>query len=257
MHGPSSSSRNPASSRSSRATASPCVSPGSRPPPRARPHCLVRELEADEEDPTGGVEHERANGVAQRLPARPPRELLEPPAPLLVRHRRVRRRRRREDEEPRVAEPPLLHAELRPLVEGASVRLLADEGDPRRMELAGQPREPLRRPREVGPPEVARARGGAVGRVRQPEAERRQVVLLLRRVEPRSESGVPQQPPEVVARVREVGARGRRPAARVDAAEDHTQAGREDIGNSARSAPRRLRARSRARARRVGLRRGV
>ena len=74
-----------------------------------------------------------------------------------------------------------------------------------------------------------------VGGVRQPVAELRQRVLLLRVVEPRREAGVVQQPPEVVARVREVRRRGRRDASRVDPAEDAGETWGEDVGDGARS----------------------
>ncbi len=227
----------------------PPATPGRSPPRRSHPPRCRRPGGPKPSSP--GTRNARAGSVrpgpgraraplAERQSAGPGRQLLEPAQPLVVWHRRVRRRRGRQDEEPRLAEPPLLHAELRPLAERPAVRLLAHEPDPGRVELLRQRREPLGRALEVGAPQVARAGRRPVGGVRQPEAERRQLELLGRGVQARRESGVVKQTPEVVARIGEVGGGRVGPPARVDPAEDHVQVGREDIRDAAR---RRLRAR--------------
>ena len=185
-----------------------------------------------EEDPTRLVADDRPNRRPHHRLARR-RQLTKPSEPLVVPNGRVRRRGRRKDEELRVVQAPLLDAELRPLVERTAVGLFPDERDPRRMESLREPCQPFRRAREVRPTKVSRARRRPVGRVRQPEAERRQVVLLLRCIQPRRESRVVEQAPEVVPRVRKVGTCGRRPPARVDAAEDHSQRARKHVRNRA------------------------
>ena len=131
------------------------------------------------------------------------------------------------------ADRPQLRPELGPLGEEAAVCLLADERDRARFELARDPLEPRRV--EVAAPQVARAGRRAVRGVGDAETELEQVELLgsgrsSRGVKP----GVVQQPPEVVARVREVGRRGRRDAPGVDAAEDAAQPRREDVRDGAR-----------------------
>ena len=77
--------------------------------------------------------------------------------------------------------------------------------------------------------QVARAWRRPVGGVRDADPELQQLELLARVVEARREAGGVQQPPEVVARVGEVGVRGGRDAAGVDPAEDRRQPGREDV----------------------------
>jgi hypothetical protein len=52
----------------------------------------------------------------------------------------------------RVVEPPLLHTELRTLVVGSATGLLADEADPARSQLAGDPLESLGGAYEIGTP---------------------------------------------------------------------------------------------------------
>src|SRR5581483_7094122 len=74
----------------------------------------------------------------------------------------------------------------------------------------------------------------AVRGVRQAVAELEQPVLLGGSEPPGREAGVVEQPPEVVPRVREVGARGRGHAARVDAAEDADEVRGEDVGDGRR-----------------------
>jgi hypothetical protein len=86
--------------------------------------------------------------------------------------------------------------------------------------------QPLGRALEVSAAQVARPWRRSVGGVRQSEAECRQVVLFLRRVQARGKPDVVQQPPEVVPRVREVRAGRVRPAAWIDPAEDDLEAGR-------------------------------
>ena len=124
-----------------------------------------------------------------------------------------------------------------PLAERAAVRLLADERDRQRRELAGDALQALGRAGEVGAPQVARARRRAERRVRDAVAERGQLELLLRREQTRGQAGVVEQAPEVVARIREVRAGGRRDASRVDAAED-ARRGRARARRGSRSRPR-------------------
>src|SRR5204863_4223703 len=112
------------------------------------------------------------------------RELLEPTQSLLPRHRRVRGRGRGQHEEARLADDAVLHAEGRPLAERAAVRLLADEADPRRTQLDGDPLEALRRVGEVRPAQVARSGGRPVGRVREADPLAQELELLVRLVEP-------------------------------------------------------------------------
>jgi hypothetical protein len=92
---------------------------------------------------------------------------------------------------------------------------------------------------EVAAAQVAGAAGRAVGGVREPDAVLDHDALLGRTEEPRSEAGVVQEPPEVVARVREVRARGGRDAAGIDAAEDGAEPGRQHVrdGRGCRHAP--------------------
>ena len=160
-------------------------------------------------------------------------EGLKPAQPLVPRHRRVGGRGRGKHEERRLAEAALLQPELGPLAERAAVRLLADEADRARPQLERDPLQPLGRAVEVGLAEVAGPGRRAVGGVRDADPEPEQLELLARVVEPRREPGGVQQPPEVVARVGEVGVRGGGDAARVDPAEDRRQAGREDVGDVA------------------------
>ena len=77
-----------------------------------------------------------------------------------------------------VAERPLLHAELGPLAERAAVRLLADEREPPRLELARDPLEPLGRAGEVAAAQVARAGRRSVRRVRDADALAQELELL-------------------------------------------------------------------------------
>src|SRR5215210_5782513 len=133
-------------------------------------------------------------------------ETSEPPQPLGIRNRSIRRRRRRQDEELRLTEATLLRAELGALAERAAVRLLADERDPLRPQLGSDPAQPLRRTREIGATQITRSAGRAQRRVRHAETVGRQLLLLLRREQPRREPRVIEQPPEVVARVGEMRA---------------------------------------------------
>jgi hypothetical protein len=128
----------------------------------------------------------------------------------------------------------LLQPELRPLPERAAVGLLADEPDRARAQLVGDPLQSRGRAGEVAAAEVARAARRAQGRVGDAVAELQQLELLGGLELPGREAGLVQQPPEVVARVGEVRRGCRRDAARVDAAEDGRQAGREDVGDRRR-----------------------
>ena len=202
------------------------------PTARRRPDGLPRSRDGGpqiEEDSSSFVEQERPDGVTQR------RERLaegpEPVQPLLPRHRGVGRRGRREHEEGRASQPPFLRAEHRPLRERTPVGLLADEPDRPRAKLGGELREPCGGAREVGTTEIARARSRPGSRVRHPPAVRQELVLLGRLEQPGREAGHVQEPPEVVARIGEVGARGGGNPTGVDPAEDPGQPGCEDVGN--------------------------
>ena len=185
-----------------------------------------RVLEAEEKHAVVGVDDERAHRRARdRL--EPVVERAEPVEALGVRDGGVRGRGRGQDVESGRAERPHLRPELGALAEGAAVGLLADERDRARPKLLGDLREP--RPVEVAAPKVARAGRRAVGGVRDAVAERQQIELLGRVVEPRREPAVVEQAPEVVARVREVRVRGVGEAPGVDPAEDAPEAGREDV----------------------------
>src|SRR5205823_1140909 len=94
------------------------------------------------------------------------------------------------------------------LAERAAVRLLADEADPSRFVLARNLLDSLAV--EVAAAQIAGAGRRAIRRVRDPDPLPQHLELLARRVQPRREAGSVQQPPEVVARVREVRLRSRR-----------------------------------------------
>ena len=125
-----------------------------------------------------------------------------------------------------------LGAERRPLAERAAVRLLADERDARRPQLARDALEP--RPdasaKSAGA-QVARAGRRPQGGVGDADPEPEELALLGRRELARRQPRRVEQPPEVVARVREVRGRGRRGAARVDPHEHEPQVRREDVGD--------------------------
>src|SRR6185503_11102747 len=158
----------------------------------------------------------------------------EPAQPLLVRNSRVRRRGRGQDEEARGAQTAFLQAVLGPLPEHAFVRRLADERDDLGPELLGQALEPLGRPCEVAAPQVAASFGRAVGGVREPEAKLEHLPLLLRYEKPGREVRVGEEPPEVVAGVREMRRSGGRAEPWVDPAEDDAQAGSQDVRDQGR-----------------------
>ena len=103
----------------------------------------------------------------------------------------------------------------------------------RGVELERDPLQTLGRAGEVGLTQVAGAGRRAVRGVRDADPEPEQLELLARLVETRREPRRVQQPPEVVARVREVRVRGGGDTARVDPAEDRPQAGRQDVGDVA------------------------
>jgi hypothetical protein len=126
-----------------------------------------------------------------------------------------------------------LQAELRPLAERAAIRLLADEGEPARLQLARYALEPLGAAREVAPAQIARSRCRAVRGIRDPDALLQQLELLGRVVEAGREVRRVQQPPEVVARVGEVRVRRGGDPPRIDAAEDDVEARRQDVGDVA------------------------
>ena len=115
------------------------------------------------------------------------------------------------------------------LPERPAIRLLAHEGEHAGLQVAGKLLEPFGAPGEVACPEVARAGGRAVGRIRDADPEWPQLELLRRIEEAGRETGRVQQAPEVVAGIREVGVRRIRVASGIDAAEDDTQAWRKDV----------------------------
>ena len=145
--GPISDVDSPVSSSSSRRIASSGSRRGSIPPPGVAQTVSPGKLEADEQDAVVRVEHDRAGRrtdaeLAHALCHERPQR-AEPAQPLVPRHGRVCRRRRRKHEERRLAEPAFLEAVLRALAERAAVRLLADERDHARPQLAREPLEPL------------------------------------------------------------------------------------------------------------------
>jgi hypothetical protein len=69
---------------------------------------------------------------------------------------------------------------LRAAAERAAVGLLADKADRARSKLARKALQAFGAPREVRPPEVGRSARRAPGGVRDPDAEGRKLVLLIR-----------------------------------------------------------------------------
>ena len=130
---------------------------------------------------------------------------------------------------------PVLYAELRPDAEGAAVRLLADEGEPHRPQLARDALEPLGGSGEVGAAQVARAGSRAVGGVRDADPFLEEGELLGGLVEAGRQLRRMEKPPEVVARVGEVRAGGGGHATRVDADEDDAEIRREHVRHVAPS----------------------
>ena len=169
--------------------------------------------------------------VDRRLPRDHCRQRLEPMEALRPGHRRVGRRRRRQDEQTGVGQGPRLEAELGSLPERAAIGLLADERHDARRQLRRDPPEPFRAAREVGRAQVARSGRRAQGGVRDADAVPEHLGLPLGAEQLRRQAGRLEQAPEVVARVREVRARGGRGAPGVDPDEDQPQAGREEVGN--------------------------
>lgn len=158
----------------------------------------------------------------------------EPPQPLVPRHGRVRGGRGGQDEQRRLREPTRLKPVLRPLAERPAIRLLSDEGDHAGVQLPGERLEALCASHEVTRAEIARTGRRPVGGVRDADPERQQVELLRRLEETGRETRLVQEPPEVVARICEVGARGVGETSGVDSAEDDPQPGRENVGNGRR-----------------------
>ena len=87
-----------------------------------------------------------------------------------------------------LSERSLLQTERGPLAERTPVRLLADERDPRRLQLAGDLLESFRGSLEVAAPEIVGTRRRPVGGVRDPDRFVENRVLLARVVEPRGEA---------------------------------------------------------------------
>src|SRR5439155_26154624 len=107
---------------------------------------------------------------------------------------------------PRLAESALLRPELRALAERAAVGLLAHERDPPRLELVRDPLESRGRAGEIGLPQIARAGRRAAGCIRDADSVVEELELLRRLEQARRQSCRVQEPPEVVARIREVRA---------------------------------------------------
>ena len=157
-------------------------------------------------------------------------ERLEPAQPLGPGDRGVRGRGRREHEERRLAEATLLQPELR---RARRTR----RGTPpcrRSRSPVAAARRAIRSSRSAEPAKSPRLRSPEPGVVRYaalvtPMPELQQLELLARLVEARREARSVQEPPEVVARVGEVGVRGGGDATGVDPAEDRRQPGGEDV----------------------------
>ena len=228
IQGPRSTTSSPASSRNSRASACSCVSPGSSPPPGARPDRPRREVEPYEQDPVGRIEDDRPCGLAK---------------PHRTRSRNAWNQRSRsaqgtaafagevEGSTKRAVSPRLRSwsPSSGALAERAAVGLLADEADRPWLQLERDPLQAFRGAREVAAPEVAGAGGRPVRGVGGADPELQQLELLARLVEARREARSVQEPPEVVARVGEVGVRGGGDATGVDPAEDRRQPRAEDV----------------------------
>ena len=105
-----------------------------------------------------------------------------------------------------------------------------------RPQLARDVLEPVGGAGEVAAPQVARAGCRAVGGIRDADSLLEQGELLGRLVQAGGQTRGVQQAPEVVARVREVRARGGGHAARVDADEDDAEIRSEHIGHVTRVA---------------------
>ena len=215
----------PASSSSSRRSAASSVSPGSTPPPgvahqRRRVTGFSKRTSRTR---SLGVDDERAHRLRAATGSSQSCERAEPAQPLGVRDGGVRGRGRRQHEERRRAERAQLRAELGPLAEERRGRPPCRRTRSRAAAARAASRSSRARV-EVAAAQVARAGRRPVRGVRHAVAELEQRELLLRVEEPRREAGVVEQPPEVVARIREVRGGGGRDAARVDPAEDAAQA---------------------------------
>ena len=125
----------------------------------------------------------------------------------------------------------MLEAVLGSLAERPAVGLLADEGDHTGLQVPGERPQSLRASGEVSSTEIARTGRRAVGRVRDADPEWQQVELLRGPEETRREPRLVQEPPEVVAWVREVRIRAVGEATGIDPAEDDLQPGRKDVGD--------------------------
>ena len=89
--------------------------------------------------------------------------------------------------------------------------------------------EPLAGAFEIGDAKISRAAGRPARRVRQPHSELEKPPVLARLEETGREAGSVEQTPEVVPRVRERRARSCAHPARVDSAEDESDAAGEDV----------------------------
>jgi hypothetical protein len=127
------------------------------------------------------------------------------------------------------ARDPLDLAEPDPLSECAAIRLLADESDPRRLQLHCDPFESVRRARKVDLAQIAGSRCRSSGSIRHADAVGQKLELLCRFQQARREPRSVKKPPEVVARIREVGLCRRGDTAGIDPAEEHPETRSEDV----------------------------
>ena len=115
--------------------------------------------------------------------------------------------------------------------EHAGVRRLAHEPDDPRPEGPGDLLQTRGRADEIRTAKVADTLRRPARGIRQPDAVRKQLELLLRREEPRREVRSVQEAPEVVPRVRESSSRGRARPSGIDPTEDDADARPEDVRN--------------------------
>jgi hypothetical protein len=113
------------------------------------------------------------------------------------------------------------------------VGLLADEPDRAWLELLREALEPLDAPVEIAPPEVGRPLRRPVRRVGEADPVGEHVELIGRVDKARREARRVEEPPEVVARVGEMGPLRVRVEAGVDAAEDDVEIRCEHVRDSA------------------------
>jgi len=121
---------------------------------------------------------------------------------------------------------------LRPR-EGQAVGLDAHDGDAHRRVAAHLALEAATARHVLGPRQLGGVGGRARDEVRDPAADIEQPPLVPRREHVIGEARAVQRAPEAVARPREVVARRARVQAGVDAAEEHLQPRRDEVGDGA------------------------